>query len=253
MGEWSVHWDKVKVQGKILAFDEISEAPQLPGLYAWYSILGLGAADLAEENQTRSALRRQTSRYKPTALTGEIRGNLGARWAGQLSDKSMDDLASHLAQIALKTDESSAPLIRQRGQNLNRALSNSQTRQSLINTLEQCIPVFLPPLYVGISNNLCSRLQSHVNQFRAIIRSNKLEIPLDVENSELDEAEDTDEASGKSFAMRAIKAGFKEDNLRVYVLPFQGTENMSASQVRNVIGGVEFLLNRWAKPSLGVR
>lgn len=241
------------MRGEILAFDEITEAPQLPGLYAWYSILGLGAADIAEEDQTRSALRRQTSRYKPTALTGEIRGNLGARWAGQLPDKSMDDLASHLAQIALETSGPGSPLVRQRGKNLNQALSNSQTRQALIDTLEQCIPAFLPPLYVGISNNLCNRLQSHVSQFRSIVRINRLEIQPEEENLDVDEAEDTDEASGKSFAIRAIKAGFKEDNLRVYVLPFQGTEHLSASQVRNVIGGVEFLLNRWAKPSLGVR
>lgn len=68
MGEWSVSWDQISAQGSVLAFDGISEAPQLPGLYAWYAILGLGAADLAEENQTRSALRRQTTRYKPTSL-----------------------------------------------------------------------------------------------------------------------------------------------------------------------------------------
>lgn len=68
MGEWSVTWDQVNAQGSILAFDEISEAPQLPGLYAWYPILGLGAADLAEESQTRSTLRRQTTRHKPTPL-----------------------------------------------------------------------------------------------------------------------------------------------------------------------------------------
>lgn len=66
MGEWSVNWDQVSAQGSVLAFDEISEAPQPPGLYAWYAILGLGAADLAEESHTRSALRRQTTRYKPT-------------------------------------------------------------------------------------------------------------------------------------------------------------------------------------------
>lgn len=253
MGDWTANWDQVKVQGKILAFDEISEAPQLPGLYAWYSILGLGLADLAEENQTRSALRRQTSRYKPTALNGEVKGNLGARWAGQLSDKSMDDLASHLAQVALDTNDQDNSLIRQRGKNLNQALSNDQSRQALINVLEQCIPVFLPPLYVGISNNLCSRLQSHVNQFRSIVKMNRLEIIPEIENSELDEIEDSDEVSGKSFALRAIRTGFKEDNLRVYVLPLQDTGNMNSGQIRNVIGGVEFLLNRWAKPSLGVR
>jgi len=253
MSEWLISLDKMSSQGIVLAFNEISEAPQLPGLYAWYAILGLGAADLADESQTRSALRRQTSRYKPTPLVGEIRGNLGARWAGQLLDKSMDDLASNLAQVSLEADGSGSKLVRQRGQNLNRALAKSITRQSLINTLEQCIPVFLPPLYVGISNNLCSRLQSHVNQFRSIMRNSRLELEYTSEYLDTEDVDDTDEASGRSFALRAIKAGFKEDNLRAFVLPFQNTAHLSSSQVRNVIGGVEFLLNRWSKPSLGVR
>ena len=58
VGEWSANWDKVSARGPILAFDEISDAPKQPGLYAWYAMLGLGKADLENEEQIRRALKR---------------------------------------------------------------------------------------------------------------------------------------------------------------------------------------------------
>jgi hypothetical protein len=252
MGEWLVNWDSVEAQGQVLTFDDISEAPKKPGLYAWYGILGLGAADLADENQTRRALKRQTNNYKPTPLRGEVIGNLGMRWAGQLFDTSMDDLADILSKSEPDDVDNSSSQSRskQRGQRLNRALVDPLTRHSLISVLEECVPVFLPPLYVGVTDNLCTRLRSHVNLFRSVTRSFKsgleyLSPDLDVEN--------TDETSGANFSIRAVKAGFKEDNLRAFVFPVQNIEKLNSTQIRNVIEGAEFLLNHWVRPSLGVR
>lgn len=251
MGEWAVSWDQVRAEGKILAFDEITEAGSFPGLYAWYSSLGLGAVDLEKEEQTRSALRRQTAKYRPTPLLSEIKGNLGTRWVGELSDTSMNDLVATLSQINLnQIDNSSQSSLQKQGQRINRALSNLKCRKALVKTLEECIPIFLPPLYVGISNNLQRRLQEHISKFRTFSRNRQQDSEYFID--ELNE-DDNDEISGTIFAARAIKAGFKEDDLRVYVLPFQNLDNLSPTQVRDVIGGVEFLLNRWAKPSLGVR
>lgn len=249
MGEWSVNWDKVKAQGQVLGFDDISEAPQKPGLYAWYAILGLGKADLAEESQTRRALKRQTSSYKPTPLKGEMIGNLGMRWAGQLPDISMDDISDVLSNTALE-DINNNLVQKQRGKRLNCALQEQLTRQALIDLLEECIPVFLPPLYVGVSDNLSRRLRSHVKTFRTVKRS----FQSGVNDPSIDlNSEDTDETSGANFAVRAVRAGFQEDNLRAFVLPVLHIQSLNSLEIRNVIEGAEFLLNHWVRPSLGVR
>ncbi|MGB3405328.1 MAG: hypothetical protein WBA77_21770 [Microcoleaceae cyanobacterium] len=248
MGDWSVNWEKVKVKGKVLGFDEISDAPPQPGLYAWYANLGLGAADLADEGQTRRALEKQTQKYKPVPLQVDIKGNFGSRWVGKLSDSSIDDLGNALLnQTSDNTNsEGSHSPEKQRGQKLCNALAESATRQALISTLEECIPIFLSPLYVGISDNLQQRLQHHVRQFRLVARKSKSQ------NEYLTSDLDT-EASGTEFAMRAVNAKFKEDNLKAFIFPVPNIENLNPTEVRNVIEGVEFLLNRWVRPSLGVK
>lgn len=247
MGEWSVVQEEITTQGLILSFSDVFNAPQMPGLYAWYSILGLGNADLIIESQTRSALRRQTSRYKPNALESEVKGNLGARWKGQLADVSMDDLSKLLEGSEPELNQGVSQAKQQRGTRLMQALEDHASRQALVNTLEKSIPMFLSPLYVGISENLNSRLQSHVNAYRSFSKNRSV---VTLEENELD---DTDEAAGRSFATRAVNAGFKEDNLQVFLLPFENQFDLNPAQIRNVISGVEYLLNRWTKPTLGVR
>jgi hypothetical protein len=252
VGEWSVNWEKVNVKGQVFGFDEISDIPPQPGLYAWYANLGLGAADLADEGQTRRALEKQTQKYKPVPLQVEIKGNFGSRWVGKLSDCSMDDLGNALLNQTFDdtNGEGSRSSEKQRGQKLNNALIESATRQALISTLEECIPVFLSPLYVGISDNLQRRLRHHVNEFRVATRTSKSQD----EYFNLDsKTELPDQVSETEFAVRAVRAGFKEDNLKVFIFPVQNIENLNSTQIRNVIEGVEFLLNRWVRPSLGVK
>jgi hypothetical protein len=249
VSKWTVKRESKTVEGLILSFCDIFEAPEQPGLYAWYALIGLGDADLAQEEQTRTALQRQTTKYRPAPMEGEIKGNMGACWRGQLLDTSMDELSSLLQESDDELPQQDQGRTR-RGKRLQSALTTLLTRQALIDTLEQAVPMFLPPLYVGMSENLNSRLQSHVAAFRAISRNRKALVEYEDESSD---SEDNDEISGASFAARAVSAGFKEDNLQVFILPFQNCQNLDTSQIRDVIAGVEYLLNRWTKPSLGVR
>ena len=64
--QWTAKWDNTESKGSILAFDEIFNAPQQAGIYAWYAVLGLGEMDISCESQTRTALRKQTKKYTPS-------------------------------------------------------------------------------------------------------------------------------------------------------------------------------------------
>ncbi len=241
LGTWSTSWNNFCVEGIILPFDEVSDAPVLPGLYSWYAGLGLGELDIADETQTRSALSKQTSKYKPSSLISEIKGNFGALWKGELLDKSMDKLSFALSNEYLEYEEQTQE------NRLNRTLSELSTRKALISNLENCVPVFMSPLYIGISENLRRRLSEHVRIFRAIYDQKK-----SGRNDQNYEEESLDDF-GNNFAFRAVQRGFKEDNLKVFVLPFEGLEDMTQQQIRDIISSVEFLVNRWSKPSLGER
>jgi hypothetical protein len=238
--QWTAKWDDTESKGLILAFDEIFNAPQQAGLYAWYAVLGLGEMDILCENQTRTALRKQTKKYTPSPLSGEMRGNLGAKWSGQLFDKSMDNLSQVLSGREISNEES-----QQSGNGLDRALSNQDSRRLLISSLEACIPVFLSPLYVGISDNLNRRLSEHIRLFRLASRESRKEM--------IDDEYDNQDICDKNFAFRAVNSGFREDNLKAFILPFDNLENLSKQQIRDVVAATEFLVNRWAKPSLGER
>lgn len=243
MGSWNINLDGKDFCGQILSPEDLQKASNLPGIYAWHSVMNLGNADVSERKYLTNALKRQNSRFKKPPLDGIFTANLGSQWTGKLLDKSMDNLTDALDDEELSDGKKIAV-------RLNRTIDNSKARKLLPILLDACSPVFSSPLYIGISDNLRRRLMSHIQNFRQLSEYKNKKIKIKNSLLNLDVEED-DSTSGINFAARAVIAGFKEDSLRVVTFPIIDTDSLAEQEIFDLIASVEFLLNRWNRPILG--
>ena len=241
LDSWNIHLKENEIRGQVLSPKDIFKADESPGLYVWYGILNLGNADISERKNVINALKRQNSRFKTPPLDSTVKGNLGSFWSGQLLDQSMDRLMSALSESEEIAREKSA--IR-----LNRTIEHEPTRKLLCSLLDMCTPIFSSPLYIGISDNLRRRLTIHVQKFRVLSEYKSIKLKDQLFNID---AEEDDATSGINFAARAVIAGFKEDNLKVYTFPLDKNDCLSDEEIFDLIAAIEFLLNRWSRPILG--
>jgi hypothetical protein len=130
---------------------------------------------------------------------------------------------------------------------LQTALNTPAMRKALFESLELSAPIFAAPLYIGVAENLRDRLATHahnllVHSSRSARSSNYFR---NVSDSKI----------LSTFAFRAARQGFSDDNLEVWVLDIAevADEAKNGQQLRVVAEACEWLLNRWHRPQLGRR
>lgn len=231
---------------------DIDRVAEVPGLYAWYGVPPRSPLDLETASHTREWLARATRRVAAPPLDVDARGRLGASWEGTVSDASLAILLqSILGQMRFdgetsesleEGDEDTVGDTEQRRTALDQTLLTDNLRQRMATILHQSAPVFASPLYVGMSMTLQSRLSAHRRDI------------YDFYGHAQQSASDRETLQTHTrFGARAVGHGFSSESLRVYVHQMPELTEVPAAECRRLLLAVEWLLNRWYRPLLGMR
>lgn len=205
--------------------EAIYKSPDNPGVYVWYCKLCIGKADIKTGDGFLSAIDYYTSKFGQQGMSIEAALNFDLLWKGKIySDKKKNtDLSSRFTSTPNR-------LVREIVYNM---ILRSQEEHH----------IFFQPLYIGKSEvSLKQRLTQHVNEFR------RLKERTAQDDRFYNHKED-------SFAQRAIKLGYSEEELVVYTLDIGCPRqlNLNKEQVKEAVSMVELYLNRWSTPILGRR
>lgn len=230
-----------------LGFNDISQAPATPGIYAWYGELRVGPEDLMRrphpdtkedegEQLFRQLLSQHSTRHSPPALDVTARAAFGSNYTGQL-ESTLPDLFRE--KVENGGDK--------KGRVIAAALKSEPQRRALLQVLEQASPIFAAPIYIGTSDDLRSRLQQHRSQVEALAEL----VANDPSQAETVRARAR--STDATFAQRTIALDFKPDHLVVYVLPVDRvvTGHFSPSSLNHLAQAAEWFLNRWHRPLAG--
>lgn len=228
-----------------LAFGDVSRAPQVPGLYAWYARPTLFKADIkyalqdgedVGQTRTRSVLARHTARFDPLPKRLYSRSAFGGKWRGEMSDQGRSRIRRTLLQ--------NPPLQKNSiEQKIFSATTTEEKRKYLSEVLEAAHPVIASPIYIGVTNNLKRRLKEHTEGFLEVKDYCRR---IDGYLARLKEQIDW---KGADFAQRAAAAEFSSDNLFAMILPLES--GFDEDDHQDLLHSAEWLLNRWYTPTFG--
>ena len=233
----------------------ISEAPQGPGLYAWYSRVDIGDSDYIRhlledgkdlgEDRFRALLARHTQRHNLPDLNVHIRSSFDAQWKATLPELTTERFMHLLSGADAEAEED--PRAKHDLTYLARAFANQKSRFLFKRILEDSVPVFAAPIYIGVTDNLRRRLTEHMTLLQKLLRAL-------AKSSEQEEARRV-AAKSSDFAARAMAAGFEENYLEVHVQDFSDFADgqYTDEELRAIAESAEWVLNRWHKPYLGRR
>lgn len=234
---------------------DVDEAPEDVGLYAWYARLDAGPPDWNLDLQNgldagvprfRSLLKRHSERFVPApiALTG--RSPFSATWSGSL-ESDVADLFNALEGHAPDGGDPCDPdttYRKRRAERLMETTASPELREALVQTLAAATPFLTSPIYIGVTKHLRTRLGRH--------RAQLLE-----EAAALRKDPGRREALLKSsdFGARAAAAGFSASELVVWTVNLTQTlAGVTDRERQRVVAEAgEWLLNRWHRPLLGRR
>jgi hypothetical protein len=217
-------------QGK-LNISNVSMAPDLPGLYAWYAEVRLGQQDWMQklqddedlgESRLREALDAFSYLLARQRLSVEASSHFSTKWRGVLEEFISSRVGS--ANTA----------------NFATTLSSPARRELLVSIISTAAPVFAHPLYIGVADSLKTRLRQHSDEFFSL-REAQRESPAAFEGY----------ASEQNFAQRAFRLGLKQEHLSVYFTPIKIEGDLDRLAIRETLEAAEGLLNRWSMPLLG--
>ena len=201
-----------------LTWPNLGEAPEKPGVYAWYVRLVLGEADLTEFES--SVMKEQSSGGRPayivedmltrhffhpfreTPYTVNLTGPLKPRYAGELKHEPA----------------ASAGLV-------DRLIDDPSRLRPLAHVLGAAAPYFTAPLYIGMASNLRGRLQQHKDR---IIRFTNN--PGSLHNEE----------SASGFAEQVVQRNFNPTQLFVQYLVVDNINADEQVDLENILNRINF-------------
>lgn len=245
--------DDLRAAFRRLGFSEHDQAPDSPGLYAWYGALRTGRGTWGKqieqgvdqgEPRSRRALQLHTEHFASAPLSISALSAFSASWSGMLQDDSFASMRSTLENFEEATIEESD---RAAAPKLQSALQAPDMRELLFHVLERSAPVLSAPIYIGVAQSLKRRLRVHVHNLQAHTQR-ALKNPSYYDNT-------TDPKTQGTFAFRAARQGFSADTLEVWVLDLAALagDGKDSQRLREVAEACEWLLNRWHRPQLGRR
>lgn len=234
---------------------EVDRAPVGPGLYAWYSVLGIGPRDWeldvengcdAGINRLRHALEAHTGRHHPQPMRVEARGAFSQYWGGLAEELSGRALQAALRGIASNQPDSD---VETSVPHLSLSLERPDLRRVLVTLLHAATPILSSPLYIGVTDGLQGRLKKHASSVMKL--SHHVGSSAERRSKLLEKAR-----TSPKFSIRAVAAGFSPETLVVWTLDLNTLlhpEAIKTSDARAVAGTAEWLLNRWFHPAFGKR
>lgn len=204
-------------------FDEIAQAPDRPGIYAWYHQVRLSKADVDDFIQ------------RAAAVDGEARA---ARVESYLRDRVFEPYRESPYQIALRgglKPEYGGHVAHQprvsRG-TVETLAARPEGMREVSALLTKMVPVFASPIYIGVATR---SLRTRLTQHAKLIEEYRERPPASVPDDE-----------GHSFAFEAVcERGLRPLELVVYVI-----ETPVSSEIQLV---AEYIFNRINYPLCGRR
>ncbi len=222
---------------------DVDRAPEAPGISAWYAVFRAGPPDWKLKPGPNgdeaidgflNLIRRYAGYHEPLPIDLVGRGTYGARWRGDLV---LDDPLRAPEQTA-DGDAGSV----ERTSRLMGAVESEDRRRTMAKVLEMVSPAFSSPLYIGVAENLRTRLSQHkqsVTRAAEWLRDHP------------DDAEVV-QARGKSFGARAAARDIPMEHLEAWVIELDDQQGqLSTKQLRTVAESAEWLLHRLYGPILG--
>lgn len=234
------------------SFNELHEAPDSPGIYAWYSTMDIGPADWRKDTtetgedlgikRLKDSIFEHTLKFQPPNFRLEAKSTFNDRWHGELFSNFQEQAQNWI----FGADEKKADL--KIGRSLEKALSREITRSNLVKIFEETVPIFSSPIYIGVATkSLKNRLETHRNKIIRInehLKSN----PNDIERlkKQIRETE-------TNLAARIATQGFTTDQLNVFTLDLKyATQGqLGEKELESLAEVTEWFLNRWYRPTCG--
>lgn len=221
---------------------DVDQAPESPGLYAWYATFRASELDWktrAEdgEDQSIAGFRRLVKNFaahhepNPIGLRGSA--PYGGLWQGRLDLKYGSTASGSGATLENGLEE------------LEETMESESGRQALALFLSHATPTFSSPLYIGVADDLRTRLKYHKRKYAEGMQ-------WLADNP--DGAEKLQE-NATSFGLRAASRNIAMENLEVWVVDLSVTPSGSKLQreLRRTAQSAEWLLHRLFSPVLGRR
>ena len=209
-------------------FDEINQAPEGAGIYAWYYRIEVSDKDIAlcissvESAQVtkraeivRDFLERRIFRYfKESPYTVQLSGQLKPKFSGQVANDTMvsSSLVSRLAE-------------------------DPRRLEGIKQALLASIPLFSSPIYIGIAESLCSRLRQHKKLIEAFRQAEAISLPYFEEDNKSQEAYRDHCFAKEVTSLRQ----FNVSDLQVFVLPLSIDPKIRID-VENILNRIYFPL-----------
>jgi len=215
-------------QSKKYDWSEISQIPNIPGIYAWYYAPEITKFDLKKaiesiaeskcsekQNEARKTIRNflQENLFKffqKDSYYASIKGALKPVYRGEL--EHIQNLSDSL---------------------IERILENPHRLSTIKTVIEKSAPNFSSPLYIGMSEKLRDRLMTHKMMIERYRARNFIE--------NIDDKNEGD--SDKNFAYRICQRGFIPTRLFVMIQKIEKTDQHFVD--------IENILNRIYYPLLG--
>lgn len=231
--------------------DQVDQAPESPGLYAWYvkfhadrpdwELSPTSDGDASIDGFTRLLIK-YAGYFEPLPVTLRGRGSYGAKWSGSLElDFPLRPPEAEIEGEATN-DSGIDPHVQER---LKGAVESEPRRRVMSQILSAAVPVFSSPVYIGVAGNLRQRLSQHYEDFtdaRDYLRTH----PSAVESMKY---------QGRNFGYRAAGRLIALEHLEVWVLELgeEFQEYCSVENIREAAESAEWLMHRMFGPTLGRR
>jgi len=232
-------------------FDKLDMVASVPGVYAWYSKILIPAFDVKEElNDTKidsgalnlfNYVRSEIDSLSPSDLSVGVGSSFGQRWNGFVNEGSRQKWLENLDQNLLEKDLlDDASRLDQEGPNIW-VTNEHQARQMIAYCFKNSVSSLAAPIYIGVSDNLSTRLLEHQRKIDDLDGQN----PDSVQLEKL--------RQGGEFAERVIGAGLKPNKLMVKTFEVKVINKALENQeiAHGVCRFIEWSLNRLYHPKLG--
>ncbi|MCG7607947.1 MULTISPECIES: hypothetical protein [Mycobacterium] len=227
---------------------DVSEAPEAPGIYAWYAAFRATEQDWQFQpgptgdealGPFAELICRYGGQFEPLAVQLSGQGAYGARWRGDLA---VDFPFAEGGSSSGHNDGGESA--QQTHPRIMKAVETPGARKVVAKLLEHATPTFSTPLYIGVAEDLRRRLTDHKKSYSKAM-SWLRDHPEDIAAIKL---------AGKSFGERAAARNIAMERLEVWVIDLEEElSELSSEQLREMAESAEWILHRIYSPILGRR
>jgi hypothetical protein len=198
---------------------KLNEAPEVPGVYAWYVRLFLGEADLRSFESAVIDERGRASGRAELIVSSMLERHFFHPFQEMAYKVRLDGALKPKYRGELEHEPYSSESL------VKRLIDDPSRLRQIANVLNMAAPFFTAPLYIGMATNLRTRLLKHKGLINAFADN-----PGSVGSDE----------GAAGFARQVVARGFNPTQLFVACIPIEGIENEEQVDLENILNRINF-------------